>query len=78
MKKFLLKVGLYFLILAVLITGAIYYAKSKSPRDLFFVSNSVTLNLKAGFVKRNFDKFKNSRIYVIGSSMSLNNIDAIM
>jgi hypothetical protein len=78
MKKFLLKVGLYFLILAVLISGAIYYAKSKSPKELFFISNSVTLNLKAGFVKQNFDKFKKSRIYVVGSSMSLNNIDAVM
>jgi len=78
MKKFLLKAALYFLILTVLIGGAIFVAKSRSPKDLFFISNSVTLNLKAGFVKRNFDKFKNSRIYVVGSSMSLNNVDAVM
>jgi len=78
MKKFLLKATLYFVILAVLIGGTVFYAKSRSPKDLFFISNSVTLNLKAGFVKRNLDKFKNSRIYVIGSSMSLNNVDAVM
>lgn len=78
MKTFLLKIGLYFLILIVLISGAVFFTRSRSPQDLFFISNSVTLNLKAGFVKRNFDRFKNSRIYVIGSSMSLNNVDAVM
>jgi hypothetical protein len=78
MKRFLLKGSLYFLILAILIAGAMFYAKKRSPKELFFISNSVTLNLKAGFVKEHYDKFKNSRIYVIGSSMSLNNLDALM
>lgn len=73
MKKFYNKIIVYviievFLILSIII---IYNHNDK----ILFISNSVSFNAKADFINNNRQRFIDSKIIIIGSSMSLNNID---
>ena len=81
MKRFIVKIGLYFIItLSIIITIAcgIFMAISKNHYTFSYESNSISYNMKAGFIDWNLKKFNNAKIIVIGSSMDLNNIDALM
>lgn len=75
MKKFLQKVIVYISVLSFLVVLIIFFFRK--DYQINFVSNSVAQNMKAAFIVKNYQRFNNSRIIVIGSSMSLNNIDAI-
>jgi hypothetical protein len=78
MKQFITKVAIYFIVLLLIITALVFVVQSRSPKTFLFVSNSASLNLKAGFIKKNLDKLKASKIIVLGSSMALNNVNAVM
>jgi hypothetical protein len=81
MKKFLLNISLYLLIVLALILASIqiiFTIKKQNGFDFNFVSNSLSHNLKAGFILKNQTKFLQSKIIIIGSSMSLNNLNAQM
>ena len=75
MKSFIVKIGLYFIItLSIIITIAcgIFMAISKNHYTFSYESNSISYNMKAGFIDWNLKKFNNAKIIVIGSSMDLN------
>lgn len=76
MKKFLIKVSLYIAILLVIISILSSFFLLRSPKGFLFVSNSISCNLKAGFIEQHPEKLNQAGIVVLGSSMSLNNIDA--
>ncbi len=78
MKQFLTKVALYFIVLLLTITALVFFVQSRSPKTFLFESNSASYNLKAGFIKKNLDRLKASKIIVLGSSMALNNVNAVM
>jgi len=78
MKQFITKVAIYFIVLLLIITALIFFVQSRSPKAFLFISNSASLNLKAGFIKKNLDKLNSSKIIVLGSSMALNNVNAVM
>ncbi len=78
MKKFIVKSILYFLggiisILLILIFTGIFRPNKK----LNFVSNSISFNAKSAFINRNYSKMKHADYVIMGSSMSLNNIDGL-
>ena len=78
MKKFLTKVSLYIgILLAIIIPVSVYYF-NKMPRPCPLVSNSASYNLKAAFVQQHPEKLRDAGIVVVGSSMAMNNVDAIM
>lgn len=62
----------------IIITGLLFLAKSRSPKSFLFLSNSASYNLKAGFVAEHLSKLNSSKFVVLGSSMSLNNVNAVM
>ena len=62
----------------MIITGVIFYIRSGTPASFWFVSNSPSHNFKVGFIKKNLNKLKTSKIVILGSSMSLNNVNAVM
>lgn len=76
MKPFLSKIFLFLLVQSLIVICMIGYLDNKF--GLPFVSNSISYNAKAKFLAENRDLFEKSRIKVIGSSMSLNNIDCQM
>lgn len=78
MKKFLIKVAFYISAQLVIISLIVLYLYSQIPNEFSLVSNSVSYNLKAGYIRRHPEKLQKSRIVVVGSSMSLNNVDANM
>ncbi|MEY4573633.1 MAG: hypothetical protein RLZ10_2932 [Bacteroidota bacterium] len=76
MKKFLLKSVLY--LFGWIMSGfflMMYLGVFKKQEKLNFVSNSISFNSKASFIYKNKLKLKNADYVIIGSSMSLNNID---
>ena len=48
------------------------------PENYPLVSNSVSYNLKVSFIRQHPEKLRDADIVVIGSSMSMNNVDAVM
>ncbi len=78
MKKFIAKVILYLTITLFIIISTILYFYSQKANSFLFVSNSASYNLKAGFLHKNLETFKKSKIVVLGSSMGLNNINSKM
>jgi hypothetical protein len=78
MKQFLLKAALYVVILLVIVLTVSFYFFRKIPPYIALVSNSVSYNLKAGFVRQHPEKLGNSRLVVVGSSLTLNNINTKM
>ena len=76
MKAFLIKT-IYFIIILFLIIGLItlfFYKKS----DFLFASNSLSYNVKEEFIINHKDEMINCNFFVIGSSMSLNNLDCVL
>jgi len=73
MRSFLIKVFIYLLVIFTVIASVVsfYYESSKFP----FFSNSLSFNAKAKFIIDNQKSYKEANYFVIGSSMSLNNID---
>lgn len=78
MKKFLIKVTLYIVILLAIILPVSSWLFKKVPKHLLLVSNSVSYNLKADFIRQHPEKLDRAGVVVVGSSMSLNNVDAKM
>ena len=78
MKKFLTKVLLYIGILLAIILPVSAYFFLKLPRQALLVSNSVSYNLKAGFIQQHPEKLRDAGLVIVGSSMSLNNLDACL
>ena len=78
MKKFLLKVSIYAAALLVAISLICVYYYRKVPPRFLLVSNSASYNLKAGFVQEHPEKLDKAGIVVVGSSMSLNNVNGRM
>ena len=74
MKYFIFKSLGFLLSELFLIIIVVFYFKSKD--DIFFVSNSISYNSKVEFICQNLKKFKKAEIVIIGSSMSLNNLNA--
>ena len=74
MKKFLTKVLLYIGILLAIILPVSAYFFLKLPRQALLVSNSVSYNLKAGFIQQHPEKLRDAGLVIVGSSMSLNNL----
>ena len=78
MKKFVLKSVLY---LFVWIMSSfflmMYLGVFKKQEKLNFVSNSISFNSKASFIYKNKLKLKHADYVILGSSMSLNNIDGV-
>jgi len=76
MKRFIIKFSLLFLIFIItLALVLIKYGVFRKNDNLNFVSNSISFNAKSSFLFKNNIKLKNANIVVLGSSMSLNNID---
>jgi len=75
MKRFLSKTGLYLLIQLTFILVFVYYYTSNL--DIPFYSNSISFNAKAKFLIKNHIQLENYPVVVIGSSMSLNNLDCV-
>lgn len=73
MRYFLTKSFFYFLILFSAIAAVVIY--NYETARLPFFSNSICFNAKAKFILENKEYFNESKYLVIGSSMSLNNID---
>lgn len=73
MKKFYNKI-IFFVIIEVILILSIIIFYNYNDRILF-ISNSVSFNAKAEFINKNRKRFDDSKIVIIGSSMSLNNID---
>lgn len=76
MKSFLIKALVFLIAQSLIVLGIVAYLDRK--HGLPFVSNSISYNLKAKFLSENRELLQRSRIKVIGSSMSLNNIDCQM
>jgi lysophospholipase L1-like esterase len=76
MKPFLSKVLVFLSLQSLIVTGIISFLDKR--HDLPFVSNSISYNAKAKYLAANRELLEKSRIKVIGSSMSLNNIDCQM
>ncbi|HMG83610.1 MAG TPA: hypothetical protein VK559_11290 [Ferruginibacter sp.] len=75
MKKFINKL-LGILVISSLVVIVITYVICYNESDrLLFLSNSVSYNAKAAQASRS-SKFKNAKLLLIGSSMTLNNISA--
>lgn len=72
MRKFLFKIIQFPLFIFSLFILWFYFKKPSIP--LVFLSNDVSYNAKAFWIQNNLNKLKQSKIVVIGSSMSLNNI----
>jgi len=73
MIKFLKNSGVFILLLFAILS--VFVAFTYSP-EINFVSNSVSNNAKAKFIADFISKAEKSKIAIIGSSMSLNNINA--
>ena len=73
MRSLLNKVFIYILIIFSVIVSFVsyYYESSRFP----FFSNSLSFNAKAKFILDNKKTYNEANYFVIGSSMSLNNID---
>ena len=54
-----------------------YYGVFSRHEKLNFVSNSLSFNAKSSFLYKNSKRLKESKYVVLGSSMSLNNIDGL-
>lgn len=78
MKKFLTKVFLYMGTVLVIVSLVSFYYFRRVPDQFLLVSNSVSYNLKAGFIQQQPERLNKAEIIVVGSSMSLNNISAKM
>ena len=76
MKTFLLKIFYFISILFLIIVSVAFYFYKKS--DLVFVSHSISYNLKQEFIIKYKKQITKCNYFVIGSSMSLNNIDCIL
>jgi hypothetical protein len=76
MKTFLIKVFFFISILFLIIVSITFYFYRKS--DLVFVSRSISYNLKEEFIIKHKNEISICTYFVIGSSMSLNNIDCIL
>ncbi len=76
MKKFITKFIYYQLILIFsLIVFLLAIFKLQKSDKICFLSNSISLNAKLAFLKKNQNTLSTSKYTVLGSSMSLNNID---
>ena len=73
MKKFYNKI-IFFVIVEVILILTIILIYNYDDK-LLFISNSVSFNAKAEFINKNRQRLSDSKIVIIGSSMSLNNID---
>ncbi len=76
MKKFILKIFLFvfsFSISVLLIM--MYWGVFKITDKLNFVSNSISFNCKSAYLLKNKIKLNDANYVILGSSMSLNNID---
>ncbi len=76
MRRFLIKISQYFLLLILLIfllISSMLWINRKI--NLPFTSNSVSFNAKAKFIHEHESLFNRSKFLIIGSSMSLNNLD---
>jgi hypothetical protein len=76
MKTFLKKIFYFFLALFLIIGTSTFFLYRKT--DLSIKSNSIALNAKESFIFKNKNQINNCKFFVIGSSMSLNNIDCIL
>jgi len=75
MRVFLKRLSLYLALIAISVFSIVYFYWYQF--EVPFFSNSLSFNAKSKFLierKVNWDK---TRFYLIGSSMSLNNVDAI-
>jgi len=78
MKRFLHKASLYLAILLAIILPVSAWLFRQMPGRLMLVSNSVSYNLKADFVRQHREKLSKAGLVVVGSSLSLNNVSAKM
>jgi hypothetical protein len=76
MKTFIIKIFYFISILFLIIVSVAFYFYKKS--DLVFVSHSISYNLKQEFIIKYKKEIIKCNYFVIGSSMSLNNIDCIL
>lgn len=76
MKKFIFKISIFFFVGIVnIFMLMMYYGAFKKHEKLNFISNSISLNAKSAFIYKNKSKLKKANLIILGSSMSLNNID---
>jgi len=76
MKTFLKKISYFITILFFIVGVVYYYLFTKS--DLPFNSTSIYYNVKERLILQNKDVINNCNYFIIGSSMSTNNIDCIL
>jgi len=74
MKRFIVKTAIYVATLFSVVFLYTWYEVSL-PANLPFTTNSVSFNIKAKFIMEHQSLLNKSKVIVIGSSMSLNNLD---
>jgi hypothetical protein len=76
MKKFLLKILIYIILSIISIVLGLYYKGYLEENEYFsFVSNSISFNAKSKFIANHQNQLINADYLIVGSSMSLNNIN---
>lgn len=78
MRKFIFKLScITFLAILSTIPLLNFYGVFDSNIKLSFVSNNIATNAKSYFILQNKAKFSTAKFVIVGSSMSLNNIDGV-
>jgi hypothetical protein len=78
MKKFILKSILYFFLgIVSVIIFLIFTGTFGKNQEFNFVSNSISFNAKSAFIYKNYTRLSHADFVILGSSMSLNNIDGL-
>ena len=76
MKYFIVKSTLYFIISLFVLFGILcMMGLLKKNNKILFTSNSISFNAKAAFLLNNKTEIDKAKIIIMGSSMSLNNIN---
>lgn len=78
MRSFLLQLLKFAALFATIICLLVATKQHSSSRYFRFLTNSVSYNCKAKFIENNKDKLNRARYVIIGSSMSMNNINGPM